>query len=318
MPAPLDPWSLEQPHSPEPDPAWQESWYFNFFDLSAGVCGLARIGYRPVAGKADGLFLAAVDGRPAVLYPALSRRLASPRVRVGDARDLATGGLAFSCGDALSSWEISLHTRRVDAKMLFTAFTPAYFYPEPSAGAGKSAAHDHYEQAGRVTGAFRAGRAVRQIHGLGQRDHSWGPRNWAGVGTWTWISAQFPSGWAFNLWSVGEDPVPALSGFVGTAKENRDLAAGSVEWEAPPEGRSMAGAGISLDTGGEVRNARFSPLVRWPLYKDGAIIMETFGTFSCGGETGVGVTEYLFRAPRGPLSYLPHVPGMTRAALCSL
>ncbi|MBU2489638.1 MAG: hypothetical protein KKA60_09630 [Proteobacteria bacterium] len=317
MPAPKDPWSLEQPHRPEPDPAWQESWYFNFFDLSAGICGLCRIGYRPAAGRADGLFLAAVDGRPAVLYPAIGRRISSSGVRVSDARNLAAGSLAFSCKEALASWELSLHTRQVDAKMSFTPFTPAYFYPPPSAGEGKSAAHDHYEQAGRVSGGLRVGRTVRQINGMGQRDHSWGPRNWAGVGSWTWISAQFPSGWAFNLWSVGESPEPILRGFVGNAVENRDLAQASVKWDHDPAGRGAVGAKISLDTGNEVRNLRFSPLVRWPLYKDGAIIVETFGTFSVNGETGVGVTEYLYRAPRGPLSYLPHVPGMTKTALMS-
>lgn len=77
---------LEMRHSPTSDPFWQESWYFNFADPENGVYGLARIGYRPSKGRADGLLLASLRGKPALFYPAVGKRLSSGDVRIAPPR----------------------------------------------------------------------------------------------------------------------------------------------------------------------------------------------------------------------------------------
>lgn len=315
----LDFEELEGRHQASDDPFWQESWYFNFSDEKNRVYGLARIGYCPKAGKADGLLLASVDGEPAVLFPGVGKKMSSPAVVIEPPGLLRTGGLSFSCREPMSSWALALSTRRVRAALEFDCFTPVHVFPSPSAGEGAMAATDHYEQAGRVTGAIRIGSQRKTVEGWGQRDHSWGPRHWSGVGEWVWISAQFPSAWAFNYWRVGGNTLSPQGGFLGTARKNTPLIGGDVTWEGDPDGMKPAGAHIRLEPeGGETREIRFSPRAWWPLYKSGAILSETFGTFTCGDETGVGVCEHLKKSRLGPLPVMPHVPGLAWTAVKSL
>ncbi|MFP4477504.1 MAG: hypothetical protein ACLFOY_18215 [Desulfatibacillaceae bacterium] len=311
-----DAYALEAAHEPDTDPAWQESWYFNFSDADAGVYGLARIAVRPAKNRADGLFLASVGGRRAVLYPFLGVPVKAPFVEVRAPEIIRVGGLRLSCENTMRTWRTRLETRGVRADLVHEAFTPMYMFPEPSAGDGASAAANHYEQACRVTGVLSLrGREVA-VNGLGQRDHSWGPRNWAGVGEWRWISAQFPSGWAFNLWSVGAGPETRLLGFVGDRDGVWPLEGGRVRWLGDPSGRSPEGAEMELLAGERgTRMVSMSVDSGWPLYKEGAAIFEGFGPFTCEGETGSGVVEHLWRTPLRGLTMLPMVAPYASATL---
>jgi len=294
----VDQAELEKQHPPSDDPFWQESWYFNFADPRQNVYGLTRIGYRPSRNKADGLLLASINGKPALLYPALGKSLLSENVAIQPPHQIRVDGLCFVCRSPMKTWQLSLKTRRVDLDLAYETETPPYFYPQVAADAGQSAATSHYEQAGRVSGHIRFGRTALSINGRGQRDHSWGPRHWAGVGAWTWISAQFESGWAFNHWRLGDDPSTGACGFIGDARANQDLIGAKIDWLGDPRGRKP-------------------PAAWWPLYKDGAVLTETFGGCFCDGESGVGVVERLYVPRFGPLSLIPYVPKMSCLALYS-
>ncbi len=310
--------ALEKKHPPSFDPCWQESWYFNFSDPGNNVYGLTRIGYRPSKNKADGLLLASINGKPALLYPALGKRLGSGRVTIDPPDMLQVDNLCFTCRSIMDTWQLSLKTRRVDLDLAWATMTGPYLYPEVATDTGRSAAADHYEQAGRVTGHIRFGNTDINVNGWGQRDHSWGPRHWSGVGDWTWISAQFESGWAFNHWHLGAGPPAKTCGFVGDAAGNRDLIKADIDWQGDAQGRKPSGARLELSMAdGEKRDMSFTAKTMWPLYKDGAIITETFGVFSCRGENGVGVVERLFVPRLGPLSLMPYVPKMAGMALYS-
>lgn len=314
----MDLTDLEKKHEPSGDPFWQESWYFNFADAKNNLFGLARIGYRPSRRKADGLLLASLNGRPALLYPAVGRKLSSADVAINPPRDLRVGKLCFACRAPMDTWQLSLKTRRIDLDLNCAARTPPYFYPEVAVNAGQSAAASHYEQAGRVFGRIRFGGTDLTIDGWGQRDHSWGPRHWAGIGSWTWISAQFESGWAFNYWRLGSGSCARTCGFVGHANVNQDLVTGRIDWAGGPRGRNTVGGRLELVAAdGWAREVSFTAVARWLLYKDGAVITETFGLFSCAGESGVGVVESLYVARFGWLSILPRVPGMLALGLYS-
>ncbi len=310
--------SLEQAHAPTTDPFWQESWYFNFADAEKNVYGLTRIGYRPARNKADGLLLASVGGKPTLLYASLGRKISSAGVAVHSPDDLRVDNLRFSCQSPLDTWRLVLNSRRVSLDLNWTAQTPPYLYPEMAVADGRSAAAEHYEQAGRVSGHIHYGDIELTIDGLGQRDHSWGPRHWAGVGDWTWISAQFESGWAFNHWRLGSGPPSEPCGFIGHPRGNRDLVKAIIDWQGDQRGRKPAGARLKLFTAdGISKEVLFKAETMWPLYKDGAVITETFGVCACDGEKGVGVVERLFVPRLGPLSLIPHVPKMAAMALYS-
>jgi hypothetical protein len=60
-------------------------------------------------------------------------------------------------------------------------------------------ARSHYEQHCAVTGRLHFGEEEIELDGSGIRDHSWGPRDVAGIGRHIWAHAQFPSGRSFML-----------------------------------------------------------------------------------------------------------------------
>ncbi|MBI9077439.1 MAG: hypothetical protein JEZ02_18675 [Desulfatibacillum sp.] len=306
---------LENQHSPTADPFWQESWYFNFADPVSHVYGLARIGYRPSTGQADGLLLASIGGKPAMLYPAVGKRLSSGDVRIAPPGSLKTGGLEFVCQSPMDTWLLCLNTRSIDLELVFQTMTPMYMFPEVVTLDGQSAAASHYEQAGRVTGGIRCKGKTVEVNGWGQRDHSWGPRHWSGVGSWTWISAQFPSGWAFNYWSLGDGPPSKTCGFIGDGEKNMDLVGGEIFWK-PTASPSMNL--VLTPKGGSPRDISFKGIAPWTLFKDGAMITEHFGIFTCNGEQGAGVVERLYKPRFGVLHFLPHAPRMFVLGLNSL
>lgn len=300
--------SLEASHQPDANPFWQESWYFNFSDPSSGVWGLSRIGYRPSKGVADGLLLAVVDGKPEVLYAPLARPLRSSRVKV-DGPLIKTNALEYHGQDALRRWRLCAKTSRLDFDVTFDAETPAHVFPSMDAGKKASAASDHYEQSGKVVGHLRIGNIERAINGRGQRDHSWGPRDWSGVGDWIWLSGQFESGWCMNWWTVGDGPDATITGFVGTPDRTIPAVGGSVRWQGDPDGVRPTGADIVLELAdGTSRHIRMTIHAYWPLYKDGATIMEFVCTYACDGEKGSGISEHLYKDPGAWRTHLPRAP----------
>ncbi|MEW5733669.1 MAG: hypothetical protein AB1921_02380 [Thermodesulfobacteriota bacterium] len=310
--------SMEGLHAPAPDPFWQESWYFNFADAGAEVFGLCRIGMRPGKGRADGLALCSVKGAPVLLYPALGLGISGPGVRLREPEDLCTKKLRFACEKPMTSWRLTLSGAKAGFELSWQAMTPVFVFPSPSAGEGKSAARDHYEQAGKVSGTLRLGGERVAINGMGQRDHSWGPRNWAGVGAWTWISAQFDRGFAFNYWSVGTGSEKTAGGFFADEEEAVAVTEGEVSFDGDEKGRRHRGGRLRLALAdGRIKNIRFTQRAFWPLYKDGALIFENFGTFFCEEASGVGVTEVLRRSRLGPIPMLRYAPGFARLAVLS-
>lgn len=304
---PLAP-GLEANHAPNQNPFWQESWYFNFSDPETGVWGLSRIGYRPSNGVADGLLLAVIDNKPEVLYAPMARPLDSANVAIDSPRLIKTNGLEYRCEETLKRWRITAKTSRLDFDVLFAAETPAHVFPSMDARQA-SAASDHYEQSGAVTGKLRIGGVERAINGRGQRDHSWGPRDWSGVGDWIWLSGQFESGWCMNWWSVGEGEGATVTGFVGYKDRTVPATGGSVTWRGDPTGVRPTGADIVLKLAdGTQKKIRMNIHAYWPLYKDGATVMEFVCTYECDGEKGSGISEHLYKDAHAVRTHLPTAP----------
>lgn len=103
------------------------------------------------------------------------------------------------------------------------ATTPKYDYPYPE-GAGA-----HYEHAGMVHGELLVGDARITFSGRGERDHSWGERDWW-ARAWHWCAFQIGDQLALNfvqvdgmgdgalgsLWRPGEELEPVVAARVET------------------------------------------------------------------------------------------------------
>jgi hypothetical protein len=200
----------EYTHEVGPEPNFNESMYFNFFDPSRRVGGFLRVGNRPNEGYAEvttTIFLP--DGR--VLFdfqrPTISSNgefnAGGTRVEVIDPTErLRTTYRGKPV--ALREPREMIDPRRaftsnphaaVSIDLVHTAIGPLYGSARAEAEASSSAeqqfAKAHYEQHMHVTGSVEIDGETMEISGNGLRDHSWGPRYWQAIDGYEWLTMNF-------------------------------------------------------------------------------------------------------------------------------
>ncbi len=184
--------SDELMHPVGDDPAWSESYYFNFIDPSSRIGMFTRMGFRPNAGWADALHVIYLAGkRVAFTY---GRRDIGTDLAAYDG-DLQAGDLRLRCEAPFGTWRVDYRGPAqdiADARVLLTRskarpagwFTPAElemsvaFECTTDPHYAAQGAHGHFEQAGRVRGVIELGGERFEVDGFGVRDKSWGPRDW--------------------------------------------------------------------------------------------------------------------------------------------
>ncbi len=191
--------SDEAPHEPPVEALWNESWYFDFADPAAGLGGWIRLGLYPNEGRAwinavlcgPGLptvalndFHAAVPEDPTRVRAAgiamtqqVEEPLLSCRVTVtgrGWAYDDPAEALA---GDGGRPAEVSLD-------LVWTTDGEPYRYRFAT----------RYEIPCTVSGSVVVDGVAHTIAGAaGQRDHSWGVRDWWAM-DWVWTALHLEDG----------------------------------------------------------------------------------------------------------------------------
>ncbi len=186
----------EDLHAPGDSPHWQESFYFNWTSPDGRDFGFTRLGFNPATGKADAVLILLRDGVPEVVYAKVGQAVRAHADGSGVATGLSVAGLTFTMKDALDTWRIQL-SGRTEVDLTWSAFTPAFDFHTSFPGDAELA-QAHFEQSGRVTGIVRVGGSERTVDGLGQRDKSWGVRDWNGLVGWDWLVGQFGPDLAFN------------------------------------------------------------------------------------------------------------------------
>lgn len=169
-------------HKPSEQPDWRESYYFNFVDPDRGISGFTTIGLLPNARKREFVFaLFHHDKREAYFVEP------EGPVPQSFAESLADSHLAYEVVKPLSEWKISFHGEKLTADLRWKGRFPAYDF---GIGSGTSWS-GHFEQSQHVTGTidFAEGQRLK-INGVGQRDKSWGARDWHIEG-WYALHAQF-------------------------------------------------------------------------------------------------------------------------------
>jgi hypothetical protein len=98
---------------------------------------------------------------------------------------------------------------KVGFDLQFESLNPMFDYRESVDEVGeamsKDVAAEHLEQFGRATGTLTVGEESFGISGLGERDHSWGVRDWNAPKMWIWLTAQFSGSLAFNVTKLFEE-----------------------------------------------------------------------------------------------------------------
>ncbi len=214
-------------HTPGPEPLWNESWYFDAVS-DDGTLGLyVRIGRVPNSDTCH--YLACICGpdRPSIMLADDQAPL--PAVD-DDAQVVDRLGLhaEHHCVSPLQTFRVAL-----DAK--------AQAHADPSAPLRNESGEDvqiamdltwetdgipfawrqstRYEIPCRVTGTVRIGEEEIAFSGPGQRDHSWGARDWWASG-WMWSGLHLQDG--THTHAVG---VPQMPGFgVGYVQKGDEIA----------------------------------------------------------------------------------------------
>jgi hypothetical protein len=187
---------------PDADPLFNESWYFDFASADGGLGGYARLGLYPNQRVAWYWAALVGTGRPLLLV----RDHAVPLPRVG--LEVRTDGLwaAFNCETALEHWSVGLEAFAValddpgeayrgergdrvafGLDLEWESIGPAYDYPGVT----------RYEVSCDVHGEILVGDERIAFSGPGQRDHSWGHRDWWTY-PWCWTAGRLDDGTAFH------------------------------------------------------------------------------------------------------------------------
>lgn len=238
---------------PGPEPTFNESMYFNFYDPSAGLGGFLRLGNRPNEGHAEmTTCLYLPDGRLGFMF----RR---PEIAHNERFD--AGGMSFTVLEPFRELRIAydgdvvLLDRPLDMADPRAAFTGNPHGParvqlavtgvsEPFGGEpeqsherpGEEFARGHYEQLLRARGTVTVGDRSWEVDGWGLRDHSWGPRTWQAPWYYRWLTANFPDGTGMMLSRIARRDGPGTrGGFVWDGSSLhlvRDVRI-STGWEGP-------------------------------------------------------------------------------------
>lgn len=212
-------------HQPDADRLWNESWYFDFVTRDGETAGYARVGLSP---NLDALWYWAYLVRPAAEHPLIA-------VIDHDVPIPAAGGSVELRSEGL--WADHIVETPLDHMTVgLEAFGVALDRPEAAYGdlrgerialgfdlewetdRGLTFAYPlttRYEISCTVHGEVLVGDERLEIDGVGQRDHSWGVRDWWAYG-WCWISGWLEDGTRFHAsighpeaaWAIGYTAAP--------------------------------------------------------------------------------------------------------------
>jgi phosphotransferase family enzyme len=199
-PAPLRPDGADEGrHPPGPEELWNESWYFDAAREDGSLGAYVRLGLYPRLGVAWYTAFIVGEGRPAVAVVDYEAPLPA-----GEALAVETGALRADhvCEEALARFRVTLDGTG-------EAFDDPAAALRGEAGAPVPVALDlvwetdgepyayrmatRYEIPCRVRGTLRVGDEELALDGPGQRDHSWGPRDWWSM-DWVWSALHLDDG----------------------------------------------------------------------------------------------------------------------------
>ncbi len=293
----------ERHHEVGPEPWWNESWYFDFATTDGTLGGYIRIGLYPNHGAVWYWACVVGEGRP--LVTVVDHTVAAPRAGSLELRGeglwadhtvevpfdhMTLGCEAFALGlDDPAEMYGDPRGERVPFGLDLDWDTDgaAYAYPPGTT---------RYEVPCRVHGEVLVGEESIALDAIGQRDHSWGVRDWWTLG-WTWTAGWLDDGTRFHGTAVrlGDDPLPYHPGYV--QPPGGPLAEVTHTGSAPTLGRQGLPTADTVEVGDlrlAVEPVAFAPV----LLDDGAGRLARFPRALCRfaepgtGRRGVGWTEW--------------------------
>jgi hypothetical protein len=183
----------ERTHTPADDPLWGESWYFDFARPDGSLGGYVRIGLYPNQGKAWYWACLVGEDRPPLMVVDHEAGLPS----TPGSRQIRSSGLwaDHTCEEALERWSLGCEAFALqveDPRELYRDEPRGDRVPfgfelewESDGRPFRYTITDRYEIPCRVHGEVLVGDETIEVEALGERDHSWGVRDWW-IFDWVW------------------------------------------------------------------------------------------------------------------------------------
>jgi hypothetical protein len=280
---------------------WNESWYFDFAATDGSLGGYVRLGLVPGTGSA--WYWAYVVGERRPLVAVRDHEVPMPS---GSSLEVRAEGLwsELVCETPLDHWTIGLEAFAVALD------DPAEAYRgergdrvalgldlewEAVGGAYPYTGLTRYEQACRVHGDVLIGDERLAVDCFGERDHSWGVRDWW-LFPWCWTAGRLDDGTAFHAARPLVEGVDVTPGFVlaPDASEPRSIDRFTVETvlgdEGLPRSAAMRLDGLDLDV---TCLAQAPVLLRADDGRESRFPRALCRFTDADGRTGTGWTEWL-------------------------
>lgn len=278
-------------HTPTAEENYSESKWFSFYDETHDFWVSSRIGLEPNRARANRWLVVALEGN--LIYHDLALNLDLP----GEDWDrISVGGLQYQTIDPLARYRIRFGAENVSLDVLWEAVTPVFDYKDCSVPLPPSLAAAHYEQSGKVRGAFHLSSTTYAIDGTGHRDHSWGVRDWEGFHSWVAFMGRFGQDTYFHIEQFHERTTGITRhGFIFAEGENVPLKEAHVELGISRDGTFPRWVHLEVE---DIRDHIYfidgEITLTCPLSFGKCQVGESLGTFSSGGETRLGIIEYGF------------------------
>ena len=287
---------------------WNESFYFNFYDKARDICAFMRIGLKPNSNEKTGFcFFMMPDGSVLAMHglePVGDRELEVGNLRFEKILPEKKWQLAFSGmmerrkGDAKASEQVSFSA---DYESLNRVFDYREYVSGINEKISEKIATQHLEQFGRAVGRLTIGAKEYTLDGLGERDHSWGVRDWNAPKMWIWLTCQFSEKSALNVTKLAMDGGEVDAGFIHLYGKNVPLMKVDIEtsWDAnhEPKGLEMK----LKDMEGNVHEVSTGAMRKTVVPfagRDGkslSLMHENLARYKMGSRVGYGIAEYLIR-----------------------
>lgn len=289
---------------------WNESFYFSFYDRGNDICGFMRLGLKPNKNeKMLFCFFMMPDGS-----------MVGTKDNVEfDGNQLSAKGLTFTMVENEKVWnltfdgEMPVHKKGEDSvskvkfDLRFEGLNPMFDYRQCVTGdkeaLAAAVASEHLEQMGKVLGQLSIDDKDFYIKGLGERDHSWGERDWTAPRAWVWLTCQFNDGYGFNITKLYMDKGDIDAGFLYLDGENLPIVKVDMvtEYDADGSPNTLFMAmydkdGVVYGVKGEVKKKAIMEFKGED--NRGSIMFENLARFRIDDDTdevGFGIAEYLFR-----------------------
>jgi len=314
----------EYPHEPGAAKNYNESMYFNVFDLAQKTGGWFRIGNRPNEKYAEvSVCIYMPDGAVAFMFA---------RPEITSNAEMNAGGLTVDVAEPFRRLRVRYAGKALllerphemadpkaafqknplvacEVDLDFRGLSPMYggepILKEGAAPikAEESFAKAHYEQHCAASGTFKVGDRELHISGFGLRDKSWGPRYWQAIPWYRWCPMNFGPDFGMMISVIGDGRGGVRQSGMVFRDGHYDLISEcriESDWDENDYQTALRAhvrteGGESYEVTGKVvsliplRNRRKSP--------DGADlntrITEGMTEYRCNGMVGYGMSEYL-------------------------